>query len=293
MKKILISAISWEERFSLGLNKNIEENNIDNYLFIKYTGDNKHTDPINESTMKLIDDLKERKKIIKFSKNPVKNWFLLEKELKTIDGIITVDISTMKRETIFWLFYFMRINTRSFRYLYFSPEKYCSDKPLSREPLKPRFLLKHSGIFDIDKQTLVVILTGFDVERTKQIIHFYEPSKIMLGIQSNNKYSSRNKLKIHRKEILEDYNTNDILDFEYDSYSVDHGLASFISNIEPLLKDYNIIISSLGPKLSAVSLYKFIEKNPNIALSYVPMRFYEKDYSKGLEKKYNGEINFG
>jgi len=50
---------------------------------------------------------------------------------------------------------------------------------LSRDPGKPRFVFKMSGLTKLGQPTALVILTGFDVQRTEQLIRFFEQPSLL------------------------------------------------------------------------------------------------------------------
>jgi len=56
------------------------------------------------------------------------------------------------------------------------------------------------------------------------------------------------------------------------------------------LEKYNIILNSLGAKISAISLFKLWLSYPQLALSYIPSKEYNKDYSSGIGEGYSGQI---
>ena len=51
-------------------------------------------------------------------------------------------------------------------------------------------------------------------------------------------------------------------------------------------------VSSLGPKLSAISVYKTFLKHPEIALTYIPCREYNENYCEGIGDSYESEMQF-
>ena len=51
-----------------------------------------------------------------------------------------------------------------------------------------------------------------------------------------------------------------------------------------------MIMSSLGPKPSAVALYKVCRKIPQVALVYAPSKEFNKEYSYGIGRKIVGKL---
>ena len=68
----------------------------------------------------------------------------------------------------------------------------------------------------------------------------------------------------------------------------DHGQAVILEQIRPYLDSHNIVMSSLGPKLSAVALYRIQREHPQIGLAYAPSREFNKDYSSGISDAITG-----
>lgn len=54
----------------------------------------------------------------------------------------------------------------------------------------------------------------------------------------------------------------------------------------------NFILTSLGPKLSAISAYQCYLEHPEIALSYLPCKEYNVDYCHGIGDRFSKTIQF-
>ena len=78
--------------------------------------------------------------------------------------------------------------------------------------------------------------------------------------------------------------------FELDSYNGDHGFINILSLVTPLLKDHNVVMSSLGPKPSAIALYQIHQRFPMIGLAYAPSREFNPEYSAGIGESIWGSI---
>ena len=175
--------------------------------------------------------------------------------------------------------------------MYHQPYKY-SNEWLSRDAELPRLLFKHSGIVSIEKQTLLVIITGFDLERTKQLVYFYNPSRVILLIQKPNRLdeNTRNTSRLHADECMKMGVKTEYM--EIDCYSEDWGYGVIEKVISENLESFNIVVSSLGPKLSAVSVYKTFINHPEIALTYIPCKEYNVNYCEGIGNSFEGHVKF-
>lgn len=79
---------------------------------------------------------------------------------------------------------------------------------------------------------------------------------------------------------------------EIDCYSEDWEYSVIEKVISENLESFNIVVSSLGLKLSAVSVYKTFIKHPEIALTYIPCREYNVNYCEGIGDSFEGCIRF-
>ncbi len=282
----LITVASWEERFMLGLSKSIENyspKTIICFYYKEYAEQSKK----NRDTFRKIARQKKIKLVfeeLNFASEK-HNWNIVEsiiesntKEFKKI----LIDITTMPRDAIFNILYFLENLNKTIDYIYYKPRKY-NDDWLSRDPAKPRLILKQSGITKLGANTVLVIITGFDAERTEQLINFFEPSVTLIGFQKGSQFNNRilNHNK-HKKQIDRWRGQTEVKTFTIDAYSDDNGLSVLISKIKRYLKSSNIVISSLGPKTSAIALYQLCKAYPEIALSYAPSNEFNKDYSSGV-----------
>jgi len=289
-KKILITVASWEERFKLGVNKLISQykpTEIIVYYYFEY----KDWSQSNRNYIsKVSADLSVKYSEYELSFDGyIDTWKSLEKITGCIsEGVdIIVDISTMPRDTIWSIFYILNKKINFFNYVYYKPKSYNKDW-LSRDPSKPRLQLMQSGIFGLDKQTLLIIATGFDPERTEQLVNFYEPRKTLLGIQVGDQFENnlRNSDEHHSLE----YADTNVTKFDIDAFSDDRGYAALEEKVNTYKNDYNILLASLGPKLTAVSLYEIWNKHQEVALIYAPSKEFNKEYSSGIGGCYEGKI---
>lgn len=292
---ILMIYPSWEERSVLGFERDIEASNIDELILFE------NANPINSDKIapvvsKIEEICKDRqitcKKVsLDFGRPSI--WGVIKELVSQInsDGNVRLDICTMSRNLIWALMFFLKERVGKVDIVYHQPNKY-SNEWLSRDAELPRLLYKHSGIVSIEKKTLLVIITGFDVERTKQLVYFYNPSKVVLLIQKPNRLddSERNTAELHSDECIKMGVKTDVE--LIDCYGEDWGYEETEKVIAENLGNYNIVVSSLGPKLSAISVYRTFLNHPEIALTYIPCREYNENYCEGIGDSYKSEIIF-
>ena len=95
------------------------------------------------------------------------------------------------------------------------------------------------------------------------MIQFFEPHVLVVGLQHGKQFQNEER-NLKRPERLGQLIRN-IKTFEIDAYSTDHGFSAIVEQIKPLLPDYNIIAASLGPKTSAIAMFRVIAEFPEIA----------------------------
>jgi len=284
----IIAVASWENRFIYGLEKNIHTYCPDEVIMFFYS---EYAILTEANRKKMRDICKERKiKLIEkelFFSESIRSWKTIREVLlvEKYKNNILVDFSTMPRETIYSVFYFLDSVSAKTHYIYYRPEQYNKEW-LSRDPGKPRLVLKLSGITIVGQKTILVILTGFDSERTRQLIRYFDPSLTLIVTQEGKQYDNEaaNIIK-HKKLIAELSPEIEIEEFSIDAYSQDNGYSLLENKIESILNKGNIVLSSLGPKPSAVSLYKVHRRYPQIALAYAPSNEFNPAYSTGIMEK--------
>ena len=277
---------SWEERSYLGFIKDCDDTTPSKVVIIK------KVHPINEreiinSINSIIDVCNNRQiehETIEWNAASSENWRELQTRLNKLlntNNKIQLDITTMPRDILWTLLFFFSQYSNHVDVRYYQPCSY-NDTWLSREPANPRFLLKHSGIVELGKPTCLVVITGFDTERTKQIVKKFEPQRIILCIQEGEQFgnSNRNKGIIHKRSCNLLGSTN-VTITQINAYSDDFGFGTINSLLNELSK-YNVILASFGPKPSAIGAYLAYQHHPNIALCYVPCKEFNKEYCKGL-----------
>jgi len=286
MKQVLILFPSWEERTHLGFKKYITKYNFEKIYTIE------KVNSINaEETMTSLAQIRsvcQSKKIeiekIWLDDEPKQAFNSLKSFVENldIDYKVFLDITTMPRNVIWSLLFFLKQNHKKINIIYCTPNEY-SDEWISRDPSKPKLLLKHSGIIDLELKNCLIIVTGFDTDRIKQLIRYYEPQKVVLMVQKENNYKNniKNNPTLH-KNICEELGCANIEFLSIDSYSSNLDYVTIENAIDKNLENYNVILASLGPKISSISIYKAYIQHPEVALSYIPCKEYNVNYCKGL-----------
>jgi hypothetical protein len=288
---IIITVASWEERFITGMYGLIDAVTAKSIIMFFYK---EYYNWSKDNIEKLKNTCKERginiiSKELSFASS-FDTWGMLVNTIQNdiqFRDYITIDISTMPREAIWIICHLLDQKGYKIQYTYHTPNAYPSDW-LSRDPGKPRLVYKLAGISKLNKPTTLVILTGFDIERARQLVRYFEPDNLLLGIQTGMQYENLHQNRERHEAGFTRH--RGVKYFDIDGYSVNNCLLT-LENETRHFKDSNVVISSLGPKLSALALYEFKVKNKDIALSYAPSNEYNHEYSSGYKDRIIGILH--
>ncbi len=287
----LITMASWEDRFLLGTERLIASR-CPAHVIMYYFGE-----PYASWTIQSRRAVRQKceQAGIGFDElqldvdDPAKNWgSIAEKTTKCVahGSAVLVDLSTMPREMIWWTFWLCDLQGAIVHYVYHRPEAY--GEWLSRDPQCPRLVYRMSGLANLGRRTALVILAGYDVERCQQLINFFEPSVTRIGLQQNSVDPMNSDQMAQHREGFPD--STSVSFFDTNAYGADHGESAITSAIADVCQTHNVILSSLGPKLSAVALYRMQRGDPALALAYAPSKEFNEDYSRGIGEGLDGYL---
>lgn len=288
---LFVTMASWEERFLLGSRKMLA--NLKPRRAIMYFAE-EYEDWSQENRFQFEACCQEHRIVCESRRlsilSPASTWRKIKDDLTSqivVSTEVTVDITTMPRDVIWTAFSFLHEMRCIVNYVYHRPGRYSTDW-LSRDPDLPRLVYKLSGEGQFGRPTTLLIVTGFDVRRTEQLIRFFEPKVTLMGLQTGSQFANESmNAAIHSRLTRED---GSMMRFNVDAYASDCGQKQ----IEDALADYhqnsNVVVSSLGPKPSAIALYRIYKKWPQIALCYAPSREYNLNYSSGLGDSLQGRV---
>lgn len=290
---ILFIYPSWESRSVNGFIRNTDSEAISKIILLKNKSPH-NKDSVENNIGKILDFSKTKNiscKEIVLSAEPTSIWSTLYQEVDFIskgDKVI-MDVTTMSRNIIWTLLFFLKQKLSKISIVYHQPEKY-DDTWISREPESPRLLFKHSGVMEVGKKTCLIIITSYDVDRTRQIIMKYEPSRVILLVQRGEQLENhiRNSPELH-ENISREMGVLDVKSILIDSFADDFGYSVLEEAVQSNL-NYNIILASFGPKVSAISAYRLQSNYPQIALAYLPCKEYNVNYCKGIGNTISKEI---
>jgi len=278
----LITCAGWEDRFLDGLKSNIKSHDFTKIIVLRV---NEFTENTKANLSKLRELLSDDgfQEIEIFLLDDAKTWKILDalfSDLAISNKSLCIDITTMPRFLIWFVMHFSEYYKNNTAYVYFQPERYEKCEWLTSDTEEPRLVFKHSGIFLPDQPTVLIIQTGFDIERVNQLIYSYEPNKVYLGAQVGEQFNNAIENLRKHKEHLQ---YQEIEYFEIDAFKGDYGYASMERIILDNKNTHNIIVSSFGPKPASLAMFKLNQEYPEIGLSYVLVKNYNDCYSHGTD----------
>ena len=289
---VVVTVASWEPRFALGIERTLQECSAGRILayFVGEYGD--RTEQARQALRKLVEghpgvSLQEQE--MTFGA-PSIAWRMLEKDLGPSAGIgdsVLVDLTTMPREIIWSALFWLEAGAANAHYVYNRPKMYATDW-LARDPNDPRLVYKLAGTLEVGRPTALVAVTGFEENRCRQAIEFYEPARVLLAAQGGRQYEN-NVRNVGPKFAADGIPIDHT---EVDAFGADHGYGALRGPVEKLARDHNVILCSFGPKPSAIALFRLQREFPQCALSYIGCKEYNPKYSAGLGDSIGGSISW-
>lgn len=287
----IICVASWETRFLEGVKKDLAASQASECI-VFYTSAllSKVSPRISEMTSENIKKIEEycehnNIKFIAIELNymsPLSTRNIINESLKYIEkrNSILLDITTMTREIMWLILETLTQIDPNINYVYWKPEN--TAKWTSKNSSQPRLVIGRAGVSEYGKPTLIAVTTGFDRSRLDQMVCFFEPEKTILFIQDGEQFENHTI----NEELYENYRLggSHAQEVQINSYSDDHGLEKITQTLIPYLETHNVVLSSFGPKLSALALHKFAKMHPDVALAYTPTLELNEDYSKGIDE---------
>lgn len=292
--ELLITFGSWEDRFVLGVEANLRDFNIDGVLGFYFT---EYADRTRKARDRIVELCAREDMPLAMlpleAGSPVGNWRkvvsnVVEGVDRTANGSVLVDISTMPREIIWYICWTLTVNGVAARYVYYSPESYTGSW-LSRDPRSPRLVYKLAGVSRPDRRTALLVTMGFDRDRPRRLVRWLEPDRLLFGIQVDSAFERNQKaMRGYRNALTKDYEC-DV--FNLDAFGGDRGRNAIKRALDGLVETHNVVMASLGPKLTAVSLFEIQRETESASLAYAPANQFSEDYSNGIGTRYVGDIS--
>ena len=287
----LIAVTSWEDRFKMGINNFLKNNSVKCVILLNFIEYKNYTKDNTDMLRREFNKKGINCSLIQLAYNNTKgNWGLIKNKINNLTGSLVIDISTMPRDIIYFSLYHAEKSEKinDLFCIYNCPEGYSEDKWLTNDPYKPYLIYNMSGIYEMERDTIMIILTGFDMKRVEQLLNYIEPERIYLGLQTGDQYENNIR---NAEQYIEFFKTSlKIEHFDLDAYKdKDYGF-NIIEELVKNNKNKNVIAASLGPKPSSIALFQLNKKYPEIGLIHVPVAKFNMKYSYGLNTK---KIVFG
>lgn len=205
---------------------------------------------------------------------------------------LTLDIST----TIKWHLLILlkaidlKNNFKEVRFLYTEPEDYMTDlfQPLSFGIRQIFPIPTYSGNYDFSKDSLLILLLGYEGDRALALLEETDPAECLLLIAKPAYHKEwERRTEAMNKGIINIVGQPSI---EYIHSRNPVKVAQQLNEIlsKPKYLSYNRIISPLGTKPQTLGLYLYLSTNPaNTVLIYgTPSRHNELFYSRGIGRSW-------
>ena len=203
---------------------------------------------------------------------------------------IAIDITCFSRIDLIILLDYITsyIKNSNIKLIYSSPLQH--GEWLSRGYSEINNIIGFSGIFEVEKPTALVVLSGFEADRPLNFIDVYEPDKIFLGISNPailDEFGQRNLLI--QKGL---FDLSNVSAFNFSARNIGECLNNLEENIAREINNYNIVIAPLCTKLTTVATFLFAKRHPEVQLAYCyPQEYNVKDYSVGIKHIFIDCIN--
>jgi len=282
MSSHLITVASWEDRFRLGFERIVADGSVKKVL-VYYVKE--YEDWSAENITSILKTAAENgidveRKAISFEE-PLQTWRTIgSSALSHLSDApdVLVDYTTAPRSILWNIMFFLSHRQITANYVYHKPGTYCKDW-LSRDPSRPRLVYKLSGITLLGKPTLLVIVAGYDEERVDHIIAHFEAKRVLIYVQAGNEFWNEENISHYKDK----YGSRSEIELrEIDIFGTGHGYESLSQDLKEFSESHNVILTSLGPKPSALALFRLVQEDPTVGLCYVPANEFNRDYSKGI-----------
>ena len=292
MRKIdgIVTVASWEPRFVKGLTRLLDRTHAETVVTFFYREFSDWTSGSRRAIRRLAKARQCRLQEIEITfEDPAMTWRTLNVGLTALCNTtknVLVDITTMPRETIWGTFFWLGEQDVEIHYAYHHPASYAQTW-LARDPSEPRIVFKLAGTPGLSRETALIVVTGFDVDRVSQAMDFYQPTRTVLVAQCGSQFDNvRRNIQAHNS-----LPTVDSVHFrQIDVFAQDHGYEHLKEIATDVANDSNILLFSFGPKTSAVALYRVQREIPESGLAFIHCKEYNRNYSQGIGATITGSL---
>lgn len=219
---------------------------------------------------------------------------LLEKFSNLESNInILIDISTFTHEGLLILIKFISLFKLKFRNIYsvyvgaksYSVNEQDDNKWLSKGTKTIRSVLGYPGVMNPSQKNHLLILFGFEIERTERIIEEFEFEKVSIGVGPEKDSISSTHYDLNRKRHIDLLNKYNIAETFEISLTDPFQAATVINKQISKYPNFNIVITPLSNKMSTLAVALVALKNPKIQIAYVrPHEYNFQGYSEAADE---------
>lgn len=249
---------------------------------------------------KLKDLFSDKYDIITLSKDaPLKNYDNIFDKLSCLEfDNVLLDISTFTREMfliIIKLFSQEQFINKSLTICYNPSDKYSlvaendiKDLWLSKGVSSIRSVVGYAGDLSPIKKNLLIVLVGFEAERSQILIDNFEAEQLYIGCASKEESVSEDiaNINAHNFNMLLNQNSN-AHKFSFSCKNLELTKQQLIKIIEQNKDMYNIIISPMCNKISTLATVAVTFRYPEVQICYAATNMYNTiAYSSPAEHIY-------
>lgn len=300
-REILISTASWEERFVKGTERLVAEHHFSSVLCFWFKEFDERTQEARRKFRDIVAPMEPHlvplpmyatgeegapRKTPAYATVWVDIWKALENVGESCDSFV-LDITTMPREAL-WITLDLLTEARI-------PGKIVYHRALAHgewcgsEPEPPHIVPKLGGEPSLERPTSLMIVSGYDEDRSEQFIASFEPDETLIMFQDSSPTGTidENRAKSDERHKKRFGNRGKAIKLRgVNCYTPDWGFALMMAAAREVGRNSNLILASLGPKTSAVSLYRVHCNLAESCLIYAPCRNYNPEYSEGIGVTY-------
>lgn len=242
------------------------------------------------------------------SDDPIQNYL---KIIRLFDQIVfkypdkpnlAIDTTTFTHETLLVLLRILNLrkdNLGDIRVCYVGAKEYSTnmeseaDKWLSKGVDEIRTILGYPGFTDPTKENHLIILFGFEFERTRKIIEEYEFDVITLGFGDQPIQDNHMKINCrrHKQLLIEHPKAREFKFSLRDPILTKTQLLEYVNSEE--VQGFNTVIAPLNNKLSTIGAGLAALENKDIQLAYAKATIYNTaGYSVPNDDIYYCKIDF-
>lgn len=228
--------------------------------------------------------------------NAIKINDILDIKLKNSVETVLLDTTTFTHETLLALFRLISFKKSSFKNLYISyvgakdyslNEPIPSKKWLSKGISDIRTIMGYPGVMSPARKNHLVVLFGFEEERTNSLIDHLQFESVSLGFGRQSSSISDQHYDLNYKrhcELMKKYTHAKKFDLDLtDPFKAKKDIENYLS----VFTGDNIVIAPMNNKLSTIGASLFAIDNPRVQLIYAKAIEYNAiDYSKPMDEVY-------